>query len=325
MPEREPPAWWPHRAASDMVAVRHVRWHVQRWACQQAQAPVALLLHGTGASSHSWRQLAPLVSQNFRVVAPDLPGHGFTTTPARHPLSLPAVASDIADLMASLAIAPALVIGHSAGAAIAVRLASDRCIRPELLVSINGALMPPQGTAGRWFLPLARLLASNPLVPPAFATWARLPTAARRMLSGTGSWIDSEGERCYGHLMQDPLHAAGALRLMASWDLASMQGAVAALDVPLLLLASGNDRMVPPEQARLVARHSHHAQVAVLPGVGHLAHEESAAAVAAAIDSAWRKAHSPAPPSAQCAGTVPVPTPRVAECTPPPVRPPLEA
>ena len=52
------------------------------------QGPVVLLIHGTGAASHSWRGLAPLLASDFTLIAPDLPGHGFTQTPLAHRLSL---------------------------------------------------------------------------------------------------------------------------------------------------------------------------------------------------------------------------------------------
>ncbi len=114
---------------------------------------------------------------------------------------------------------PTLVVGHSAGAAIAMRMALDGLIAPALTVSIGGAILPLQGPIGRLFMPLARALTVNPFVPPAFAAMARLPSVARRLLASTGSRIDAEGERCYAHLMANATHAAGALRLMASWDL----------------------------------------------------------------------------------------------------------
>lgn len=46
-----------------------------------AEAPVLLLLHGFPTSSHMFRNLIPLLANRYRVVAPDLPGFGFTTSP----------------------------------------------------------------------------------------------------------------------------------------------------------------------------------------------------------------------------------------------------
>jgi magnesium chelatase accessory protein len=81
-----------------------------------------LLLHGTGASAHSWRTLAPLLAARHDVIAPDLPGHGFTRAEGRRPLTLPAMAQALAALLRVLGVRPRWIIGHSAGAAIAAQM-----------------------------------------------------------------------------------------------------------------------------------------------------------------------------------------------------------
>jgi magnesium chelatase accessory protein len=292
------PNWWPHRAASEWVQAGAMRWHVQRFG--PPDAPVALLLHGTGAGTHSWRHLAPLLARTHHVIVPDLPGHAFTQTPATQELSLPAVAAALAELLTVLSLRPTLVIGHSAGAAIALRMVLDRQLQPTLVAAINGAIVPLQGPLGRWFMPMARLLAANTLVAPAFAAWATLPTVTRRLLDSTGSRIDALGERCYSYLVRDASHAGGALRLMASWDLAPLAAALPTLTTPLLLLSGGNDKTLPPEHAQQVARWVPRARCVTLPELGHLAHEEDAAAVAAHLHDALRAGPQlPAPPSAQ--------------------------
>jgi magnesium chelatase accessory protein len=293
VPEQALPPWWPHRSASSFVDVGALHWHAQCFG--NASAPVVLLLHGTGASAHSWRHLAPLLATHFRVIAPDLPGHAFTHTPAEQPLSIGAVAAALADLLRALDAQPTLVVGHSAGAAIALRMALDQPGAHAPIVAVNGAILPLQGPVGRWFLPLARLLAGNPLFSSSFAACAALPTMARRLLDGTGSRIDSLGERCYAHLLRDARHAAGALRLMASWDLASLQSALPSLNVRLLLLAASNDRTVSPLHAPRVARQVRSARSVALPGLGHLAHEEDASTVAALVMDHWRGAETGAP------------------------------
>jgi magnesium chelatase accessory protein len=272
-----PPSWWPHRERSGFIDSGGLRWHVQRWSAQPG-APVALLLHGTGAGSFSWRHLAPLLADGHDVIVPDLPGHAFTTTPRAQALDLPSVAGAVAQLLQTLRAVPALVIGHSAGAAIALRMALDAGASAPI-VSINGAILPLQGPIGRMFLPIARVLAANPLVVPAFAAWAALPPVAKRLLDSTGSRIDAQGERCYAQLVADRAHAAGALRLMAAWDLAPLERELPALAVPLLLVAAAGDRTLPPSHARRVSALLPRAECVELPALGHLAHEEDAAAV----------------------------------------------
>ena len=275
---------WPHHKHSHFICVGALRWHVQRFAPPAMQAaPLVLLIHGTGASAHSWRALAPLLAVRCEVLAVDLPGHGFTRTPLAQALSLPAMAAALAALLAAGGDRPALVIGHSAGAAIGAQMCLDDRIAPVALVALNGALLPLHGLAGRVFSPLARLLAAQPLVPRAFAWRAARPAVLRRLLAATGSRIDAEGQRLYGRLVADVGHAAGALRMMAAWDLQPLADALPRLQPPLHLLAGARDRTVAPAQSREVQRRVPGATLQILPRVGHLAHEEDAAAVWAAL------------------------------------------
>src|SRR3954470_13494112 len=102
---------WPNREASSFVQAAGLRWHVQR----MGQGPQLLLVHGTGAATHSWRGLAPLLARRFTVVAPDLPGHGFTEAPSPDRLSLPGMVAALDGLLRALDVSPALAVGHSAG------------------------------------------------------------------------------------------------------------------------------------------------------------------------------------------------------------------
>ena len=290
-----PPDWWPHRERSRFTTVGALRWHAQHWPGPGGPraAPLALLLHGTGSATHSWRDLAPRLAEHFEVVAPDLPGHAFTLTPASQALSLDAVAAALTEWLAVQGLRPALVVGHSAGAAIALRLALAHVVNPALVVSINGAILPLQGPVGRLFLPVARLLSGHSWVAPAFAAWASGAGAARRLLDGTGSRIDAAGERCYAHLVSRREHAAGALRLMASWDLAPLEAELPALVPPLLLITAQGDRTLPPSHAHRVRARLPSARVIEVPELGHLAHEEDAGAIAAMILDAWTEAATP--------------------------------
>jgi magnesium chelatase accessory protein len=283
---RDGPAW-PHHEASRFVKLGALRWHLQRLAPRSgSSAPQVLLIHGTGASCHSWRLLAPLLAERFEVIAPDLPGHAFTITPSRQALSLPAMARALAALLGAEQVRPDLVIGHSAGAAIAAQLCLDGHVAPQALLAINGAMLPLHGVAGQVFSPLARLLAANPLVPRLFAWQASRPVVLASLLEGTGSRLDSEGARLYGRLVADPGHARGALRMMAAWDLRALALALPRLPLPLHLLAGERDRTLPHDHARRIQRSVPGATLRVLPGLGHLAHEEDARAVMAAIASA---------------------------------------
>lgn len=273
---------WPNRDASRLVDAAGYRWHVQI----MGSGPVALLAHGTGAATHSWRTLMPLLARHFTVVAPDLPGHGFTESP-RHRLSLPSMARDLAALCKVLDVKPQLAVGHSAGAAILARMALDGSIDPALIVSLNGAFLPFGGFAALVLSPLAKALTFNPFVPRMFAWRGSDPAAVHRLISGTGSTIDAEGERLYGRLVASPAHVAAALQMMANWDLHPLVRDLPRLRPDLLLIAASKDRAIPPDVARRVREILPKARLELVQGYGHLLHEEAPdRAVAMVIDAA---------------------------------------
>lgn len=272
---------WPHREASRFVRAGGLRWHVQ----VAGEGDDVLLLHGTGASTHSWRGLFALLAQDFRVIAPDLPGHAFTDPLPYGRLNLPGMAEAVGALVTKLDARPRLIVGHSAGAAIAIRMTLDGRAEPEAIVSLNGALFPISNSFARpFFVGAAKLMALNPVTPWLFAMRARDPVAVRRLLDGTGSKIDPIDETIYRRLAATTSHAAGALGMMAGWDLAAFQDDLPKLATPLLLVVGDADAMVPPGRAAGVARLARSARVVRLPGLGHLAHEEDPEAIRALIE-----------------------------------------
>ena len=274
---------WPNRAHSRFVDTGRLRWHVQVMG-PGGDAPVLLLLHGTGAATHSWRALAPLLAERFTVVAPDLPGHGFTTGRPAGGLAMSAMGRAVADLLDGLGLAPRIVAGHSAGAAIAIRMALDGRVSPAAIVGLNAALLPFPGLAARLFPAMARALFVNPLAPHIFARLARTRgETARFLLRSTGSRIDATGVADYERLFATSAHVAGALTMMADWDLAGLARDLPRLRTPLRLLHGDGDTAIPLATARSAAALVPDGRLTVLPGLGHLAHEERPDQVAAII------------------------------------------
>jgi magnesium chelatase accessory protein len=281
----ERPSWtvegrdWPNRAASRFVTAAGLRWHVQ----VMGQGPVILLLHGTAAATHSWRDLMPLLARDFTVVAPDLPGHGFSDGVANARLSLPGMAASVAALLAAMQVRPALVAGHSAGAAILLRMALDGRIAPASIVSLNGALQPLGDRHAAFFTRAARMLVGLPFVPSLFAWRAADRAVAERLLRDTGSRIDARGVDFYARLFRHSGHLAAALGMMAHWDLVPLLRDLPKLKPRLVLVVGALDRAVPPAQAEAVRARLPSAQIVTWPGLGHLAHEERPEQAAALI------------------------------------------
>jgi magnesium chelatase accessory protein len=280
---------WPGHAGSRFVDAGGVKFLVQ----VAGQGPVVLLLHGMGAATHTWRGLLPLLAERCTVVAPDLPGHGFSSMPADRDLSLPAMARSIGALLRTLGLAPVVVLGHSAGAAVAVRMVLDGAIAPHALISLNGALLPLQTLAGQLFSPVARFLVRFPMVPSLFTALAGDDGAVARLLHDTGSTIDAEGLRLYSRLVRNPGHVEGTLRMMSQWDLPGLGRDLPRLHTQLILVAARNDRTVPPSDAVRVRDLVKGARVELLPGLGHLAHEERPDLIAPIVFAALAEAVQP--------------------------------
>lgn len=271
---------WPNRASSRFVKAAGLRWHVQ----VLGTGPVVLLIHGTGASTHSFRSLAPLLASRFTVVAPDLPGHGFTGPPAAASgYSLPGVSRGVTTLLRALDLWPALAVGHSAGAAVAAHMTLNGSITPIAVVSLNGALLPFHGMANDFFSPIARILASSGIAAKAFAVFAGSRLTIARILRSTGSSIDAEGTSLYRRLAGNAGHVHAALALMANWDLRALMQMLPCLPARLVLVVGSKDGMVPPSEAERVRALVPNAEIVTLRGLGHLAHEERPADVAALL------------------------------------------
>ena len=260
---------WPHAAASRRVRHRPHDWHVQEW----GTGPTLLLLHGAGASTHTWRDLIPRLSENHHVVAFDLPGHGFTRAGSVSRLGLATTAEDIAALCAYEAWQPQALIGHSAGAAVALDLASRLPGKPAV-IGLNAALDRFEGMAGWLFPMLAKLLALNPLTAIAFSAGGARPGRARNVIRATGSTLSEEGLSYYSRLLADRAHVDGTLQMMSRWSTDALLDRLPDIESPVLLITGDCDTAVAPEVSDRAAALLPHAERIRLDGLGHLAHEE---------------------------------------------------
>ncbi|KPP93914.1 alpha/beta fold hydrolase BchO [Erythrobacter sp. HL-111] len=272
---------WPHREASAFVPSGGATWHVQRMG--PAGAPQVLLLHGTGASVHSWRDVMPLLARDHDCIAIDLPRHAYTRGHSVEHTALPRMAGKVAGLVADLGLDPAIIVGHSAGTALAIQLALDHGFSGPIL-GLNSALRPFPGPAAQVFPALAKALFVNPLVPRIFSATTMLPGEADRFLRrSTGSRIDATGLACYSALLRNPGHAKGALAMMANWDLPRLRARLGETRNPVLLVHSDRDAAIPLDWTREASGWLPNASLEVMEGFGHLAHEEAPDRAAALI------------------------------------------
>jgi magnesium chelatase accessory protein len=268
MDPRKLPANWPFRSAGRQHRVGAISW----WLIETGpkDAPALLLLHGLGASGHSFRKMIPGLAQHFRVLVPDLPGHGCSNSTATDRFGLEPMAEDLWALCDSLEVVPTAIIGHSAGGAIALHMALTTPV--PRVVGINAALDHFEGVAGVIFPMLARGLAALPFTAPVVARFGASRARIGQLLDMTGSVIDAEGKAEYTFLIKNSGHVAGALGMMSQWELGPLLAALPRLAKPVLLLAGSGDTAVPPSVSEDAARRLPQAELRMLPG-GHLIHE----------------------------------------------------
>lgn len=273
--QRDIPQDWPNREASRIIRGPIHEWHVQ----ESGSGKGVLMLHGAGGSVHSFADLFANMGRDHHVLAPDLPGHGFTRLGAQRRSSMDAMAQDVGALCQSLDFAPHTIIGHSAGAAIALQMA--RTMPDVVMIGINPALDHFEGLAGVVFPAMAKMLAAVPFVPRLFSGVSSRPERVRSLIESTGSTLTPEGIALYGRLISHEGHVNGALSMMAQWTLNDLLRALPDIQARTLFITGENDRTVPPRVAEQAGRQMPHATVTNLPGLGHLVHEEAPEQVAA--------------------------------------------
>jgi pimeloyl-ACP methyl ester carboxylesterase len=164
--------------------LKYLDLHGDRVAYREAGAGEALLLiHGMGGSSATWKAVLPELSKRYRVVAPDLLGHGQSAKP-RADYSLGAFAAWLRDLLDELDITRATVVGHSLGGGVAMQFIYQHRDYCERLVLISSGGLGPDLS---WIL---RMLSAPgvELVLPVVAPRPVLNIGAR-----LGSWLTSAG------------------------------------------------------------------------------------------------------------------------------------
>ena len=273
-------ATWPNADLSHFVRLPGQTWHVQI----RGSGPVLLLLHGTGASSHSFRDLIHPLSEQHTVVCPDLTGHAFTSLHQQQSSSLPHISDNLYALLAQLQLWPQAIVGHSAGAAIAAQLLLAHPERPPpLLIGLNPAWLPLHGVAHWLFPPTAKMLALNPLSARLLARTAAHPKVVQALLHSTGSRLSEPGIALYQRLLQSPAHVHGVLAMMTAWKLQALEQALPQIHSPVFLHLGANDRSIPAWQAERACTLMPQAVKHSFAGLGHLAHEEAPARTSAQI------------------------------------------
>ncbi len=264
------PADWPNRDCSQRVQAAGLDWHVQIG----GEGPLVVLLHGTGASAHSGAPMWPLLTPHARVVAMDLPGHGFTRGADYEQLDLASIAQQLDVLLEVLGLgAPALVAGHSAGFPLALRWSLLGRHRAGALVGYAPSLVPPPPAYALFLGPLVNPLATSGPMASLLAATIGPSGMVDRLLDSTASILTEAQRRRYRTLFSETAHVRGAMNFMAASDLPVLLEDAAGLSQPMRLVVGDLDAWVPPDQLlQVIRRYLPQAQVERW-SAGHLMHE----------------------------------------------------
>ena len=246
--------------------------------------PTLVLVHGLGGSATNWCELGPLLAGRYRVVIPDLPGHG-RSDPLPAVSGLRSFADRVLAVMEVEGGVPAPIIGHSLGGLVALRLALRRPEAVSALVLAGSAGL----SIGRpW---LRELITANVVLRPGrlagrYRSRVSGSNLLRRLVFGFVSVADPVGlpeSAVEGFLAGQVLHTdtASAWRALRSDD---PRQELEHLRCPALVLWGGEDHQLPLDDAFEYARRLR-APLRTIAGCGHLLIGERPAACAHAIES----------------------------------------
>jgi pimeloyl-ACP methyl ester carboxylesterase len=261
---------------SATVARRHfLSLHGQRIAYLEAgEGPPLLLIHGIAEAAWAWEAIIPMLARTHRVIAPDLLGHGRSAKP-RGDYSLGNQATLVRDLMITLDIERASLVGHSLGGGITMQFAyqyPERCER-MVLVASGGLGQDVTFVLRSLGLPGADLVA--PLV---------LSATTRDALRGIGRWLGRRGLksgagqramwRSYDGLTDPPTRAAFIATVRAVVDkrgqrVSAIERLYLAETMPTMLLWGEKDRIIPASHAVAAHEAMPGSRLEIVEGAGH--------------------------------------------------------
>ncbi len=274
--ESQVPADWPYRNNSKMIKIDDFLWHVQIFKNQHKQnRPLFLLIHGTGGAVHSWHEVVEDLHNEADLILVDLPGHGFTQESNDNDYSLSRISSLLKKLLTVLSVnAISLVIGHSAGAAVAIELSIENNLQQiNGLVGINPSLVPP---------PISYNLLLNPWVSPlatsnGFTSLISLATQKtsliENLLTSTGSKLNSTQKKLYKKIFSQDKHVKGAIKFMASTNLLCLLNKSKNLKTNTTFIIGKNDPWVQINPLKKIIDQNFPESKILENTGGHLMHE----------------------------------------------------
>lgn len=264
------PKDWPNHSFSREIKTEDLSWHVQVGGDSPKHI---LMLHGTGSSAHTWGSIFTELAKNYTVIAPDLPGHGFTTSVTKKSLSLDELAIQITQLREALDIQYFdYIIGHSAGATLGLSyaLVNDQ---PKEIIGLNPSLISLPSFYHQFIAPLL-----NPIVTSSFFTSILSDLLPHTkiidgLLDSTKTSLSQEKRALYKTLFNNADHLNGSMSFMAGADITNLLEKCKTIQSKLIFILTEDDGWIPINNLRdVIRKYFDKAKVIEIKG-GHLFHE----------------------------------------------------
>jgi pimeloyl-ACP methyl ester carboxylesterase len=244
---------------------------------EKGKGPPLLLIHGFGASTYTWRHIAPQLARNHHVIAVDLKGFGQSDKPFDDRYSVIDQAKLLAQLIEDRNLRNLTVVGHSFGGGVALVLALQAKDRLKGRIS---KLVLLDTIAYRQDIPVFFRILDVPvlshigvrMVPPALQT-----RIALRIAYFDNSKIDDDEVEAYAAPLRT---AAGKYAIIHSARQIMPKGLdeIAAhyktITIPTLIMWCDHDRIVPLDVGLKLRRTLPNASLRIVQGCGHMPQEE---------------------------------------------------
>lgn len=264
------PKDWPNHSFSREIKTEDLSWHVQVGGDSPKHI---LMLHGTGSSAHTWGSIFTELAKNYTVIAPDLPGHGFTTSVTKKSLSLDELAIQITQLREALDIQYFdYIIGHSAGATLGLSYALVN-EQPKAIIGLNPSLISLPSLYHQFIAPLL-----NPIVTSSFFTSILSDLLPHTkiidgLLDSTKTSLSQEKRALYKTLFNNADHLNGSMSFMAGADITNLLEKCKTIQSKLIFILTEDDGWIPINNLRdVIRKYFDKAKVIEIKG-GHLFHE----------------------------------------------------
>ena len=283
------PQNWPLRELSNSVSAGQMEWHVQMAGAgltrEGAAKPIALLLHGTGSSAHSWAELLPVLATTHWVIAPDLPGHGFTISHQSEQLSLTLITHKLAELLRALGVEQIdSIIGHSAGATLGLQY-SLLYPAPKRILGLNPSLVSLPSFYHSFLAPLINPIATSSFVSSMIADLLPFTSMIDKLLDSTNSKLNGIQRERYKLLFKQKNHINGSLNFMAATDIPNLLAHANEISSELIFLVANQDSWVQKEELLAVIHRYFPRSTVIQKDGGHLFHEANPDTALALIQS----------------------------------------